>query len=99
MPYIPAEARRQNADLILRLSARITCPGDFNWIICALYCGVAQDSYTDKSRWLAAVRDAADEIYRRDLAPYEDRKAQDNGDLPWPVIAQAKDQSAEGVGP
>lgn len=84
MPYILPEDRSKYFDkLVEHLAINIRCPGDFNYCIARLYTLLVQKngkSYHELSRWLAAVRDCGDEIYRRVVGPYEDEAIAKNGD-------------------
>jgi hypothetical protein len=87
MPYLTPGIERVAMDkAAVALAMTIDTPGELNRVVCMLYCTIHPLSYADKSAFVAAIRDAAAEIYRRDIAPYEDMKARDNGDLPWPWL-------------
>lgn len=58
----------------------IKVPGELNYLISRVL-AQHQDGYHDMSAWRAAVIDAAEEYYRRVMAPYEDRKCKENGDV------------------
>jgi len=53
-----------------------------NYIIICIGCGfLLDDTCSEKSVIRAAMNDASDEWYRRKMAPYEDKKIQENGDV------------------
>ena len=87
MPYIPKKTRVEKFDnLIKQLSEKITCPGEFNYIIARVFSLLVADdhggvNYHNLSRWHAAVADASTEIERRVLAPYEDKANVRNGEV------------------
>ena len=77
MPYITQESREA-------IDLEDLDHGDLTYAIC-----VAMDqyvkrhgmSYTVLSQARSAALDAADEFYRRVMAPYEDEKCEQNGDV------------------
>lgn len=81
MPYINDDRRYVIDFPLQRVADSIDTPGDLNYVICRLWSTKAEHNYHDMSRWLAAVRDAADEISRRVVGPYEDQKCFENGDV------------------
>lgn len=90
MPYIDRRRRGQLDRHIDEIVRWIAMPGELNYVISRLLTKLVvldsidnppQVSYHDLSRWRAAVTDAADEFYRRVMAPYEDQKASENGDV------------------
>lgn len=86
MPYIPEKERRPIDTVLADLIKYVRTPGQFNYVISRLlehfvWTDSAGVGYAAMSRWRAAVTDAAEEFYRRVMAPYEDRKAKENGDV------------------
>ena len=89
MPYIDSVSRDLLEKPVLELANLIAEPGDLNYVICSLLSMLlnADDvvpggpSYSDLSRWRAAVNDASDEFYRRAMVPYEESKRARNGDV------------------
>lgn len=56
--------------------------GALNYVVTRLALGVyGRGGYTELSDAIAALQDAADEIKRRKLGPYEDKAIAKNGDL------------------
>ena len=86
MPYILNENRTPRmTEAILVLVEEIRVKGDLNYTICELVGRLClRDgglSYTDTSNWIDAVDGAERELTRRLLGPYEDLKAEENGDV------------------
>ena len=83
MPYIK-KADRINFDQYLNQVPNTTNKGDLNYCVTQLalyHIKHHGKSYTNISEAASALVDAADEIKRRLLAPYEDQKIEENGDL------------------
>lgn len=86
MPYITKSRRvalRKHS--LTQLPNVINGPGDLNFIISTLANGMVQNlpkkTYADLSAIRGAISDAAEEFYRRVMAPYEDQKIIENGDV------------------
>jgi len=84
MPYI-RKAERINFDKHLNeVGPYTTSKGDLNYCVTQLalhYIKSHGKSYTNISEAASALVDAADEIKRRLLGPYENQKIEENGDL------------------
>lgn len=88
MPYIKKEVR-ENIDWIIdNLASELITKGvagNMNYALFKLYCKLEQlgevSNYKEKSRFLAELHECAEEIRRRKLAPYEDEKIEQNGDV------------------
>jgi hypothetical protein len=89
MPYITREKRgdigmtvfRQGAGIGLR---SVEGPGDLNYMLTYLihqYYTRAGGNYPAANDVLGALEGAKLEFYRRIVAPYEDRKMEENGDV------------------
>lgn len=79
MPYIKAEQRQK-----LAAGHRPSDPGELNYAITCLLLAYLQDkgkSYTTFNDILGALSGAGQEFYRRWIAPYEDQKIGENGDV------------------
>ncbi len=88
MPYIHQERRKDFDKLLAQLGPRIKNKGEMNYcvsILMAWYVSVHGDSYQNISDAKDALVNAADEFTRRRLAPYEDIKKEENGDLTLPA--------------
>jgi len=88
MPYIRPE-RRDDLDpmveaLVGKLREMSCVRGDLNYVVTQLVLGALKPdsgwSYHSLSDTISVLRDAADEIARRMLGPYEDKAAAKNGD-------------------
>lgn len=85
MPYIKSEDRESFEafeDALLKI--RIVTPGELNFLVTLLI-----QAYLNQNGWnyghindvLGAIEGAKLEFYRRKVAPYEDKKIQENGDV------------------
>jgi len=93
MPYIDKKLRKEYDDFVDLLSkkvrtlseqdARTPC-GDLNYIISTLIektYGEYGDCYSDFNEKIGILECAKLELYRRRVAPYEDKKVEVNGDV------------------
>ena len=81
MPYI--EERRGELDRIVRLMDEldIKADGDLNYILfkyCKYY---IEEGYNNYKNFKGELGECRDEISRRLLTPYEDKKIKENGDV------------------
>ena len=90
MPYIIQADRKQFEPAIQKLVQVITNnnstklkPGDLNYVISRIMWEAFQKnpSYTFGNELMGVVECVKQEFYRRMLAPYEDEKIKENGDL------------------
>jgi len=89
MPYISREDRLNINDTAINdlVSDIKNVPsqklkGALNYVVTRIALGVyGEGGYTELSDGIAALQDAADEIKRRKLGPYEDKAIVKNGDL------------------
>lgn len=90
MPYILKSERDQLDPLIKLVVQKLddmenegSTKGELNYLICRLVQKLyGAGGYRLRSEGIAAVTDAAHELRRRWLNPYEDEAARRNGDLP-----------------
>jgi hypothetical protein len=87
MPYVKQEDRGK-LDVIVELmkSLKIKANGDLNYILfkfCKETIGPVTDqqSYNTYKNFRGELMEIRDEIGRRFLAPYEDKKIEENGDV------------------
>jgi len=90
MPYLLDLTKRANIDQDVDFLRPANMTGaELNYTICALL----NDFVSGEGRTLqyariesakGAVMGAVQEFHDRVVRPYEDRKAAENGDLPWP---------------
>jgi len=84
MPYIKQEDRA-HYDIGLDELPSITGPGDLNYCITRLVqkflTSAGTPRYTDYNAAVGALECAKLELYRRMIAPYEDVKIKENGDV------------------
>lgn len=82
MPYVKQD-RRHDLDLIVKLmeEAEVVANGDLNYILYAFCKRHIEPSYNNYKNFLGELNEAAEEIRRRLLSPYEDQKILENGDV------------------
>ena len=84
MPYI-VQPRREKLDPHLKEIAKLVeTEGDMNYCIYKLSCLLIDrmgESYSNYSMCGSAMEHAKLEWYRRRVAPYEDKKIKENGDI------------------
>ena len=82
MPYVKQERRPDlNKVVIAMTEASVKADGDLNYILyrfCKLH---VTPSYNSYKNFLGELNEAAEEIRRRLLAPWEDMKIEENGDV------------------
>jgi hypothetical protein len=89
MPYLTQDAREKldshiNDILEVLLETNVSVPGGLNYAICRVADGVIAakgESYSIYNTLLGATEAAKLEIYRRMVAPYEDAKCKENGEV------------------
>ncbi|EFI32968.1 hypothetical protein Dthio_PD0282 [Desulfonatronospira thiodismutans ASO3-1] len=84
MPYIPEKRRQVFDPLLEELSREVHTQGELNYCIYKLSRLIAQrmgDSYDNLSMCSSAMEHAKLEWYRKVLAPYEDEKIREHGDI------------------
>ena len=81
MPYvIPAVRPELDKVVDAMVEARIVADGDLNYVLFK-YARRIPQTYNSIKNYRAELREAADEIGRRILAPYETGKCVTNGDV------------------
>lgn len=86
MPYI-TQGDKNKYESILRtlrnLINKDTKKGELTYLVYALGLEFfkGRESYTNISTAISSLQDAAEELRRRHLNPYEDRKIEENGDV------------------
>lgn len=101
MPYID-QTRRDAIELPgtgVIAPREIKTVGELNYAITRLATAFIQNnggvSYGSCAAARAACHDAAEELYRRVVVPYEDRKCSENGDVYGPLGAPSVDLGGE----
>ena len=82
MPYTKPEDREQIKALAQEMIQHVKSSGDLTYAITLLMhleTLKQKQSYTNMSRIRATAQDSADEYYRVVMAPYEDKKREENG--------------------
>lgn len=84
MPYITQDRRTIFDKHLEALAADVKTEGELNYCIYKLACLIARDlgpGYANYARCTSAMEHAKLEFYRKKLAPYEDEKIVENGDI------------------
>ncbi len=82
MPYIPKEDRPAMDEIIeLMIKKCVKSNGDLNYILFAFCKRSIKPSYGNYKNFCGELRQCATEIERKLLAPYEDKKIKENGDV------------------
>ncbi len=89
MPYLTEDARAKIDDHIngiidVLINTDVSVPGGLNYAICRVADGVIAakgESYSQYNTLLGSLEAAKLEIYRRMVAPYEDAKSYQNGEV------------------
>lgn len=89
MPYIKKEKRDFFLPIINEIEHCFVCKedikqGDLNYLItylCNKYINIKGINYKYLNDVMGVLESAKQEFYRRKVAPYEDRKIQENGDV------------------
>ena len=82
MPYI-LQKHRKRCEHVLKIMKRenIQPEGDLNYILYAFCKRNVKPSYNNYKNFLGELTECCAEIRRRLLAPYEDKKIKENGDV------------------
>lgn len=82
MPYIK-QIDRPNMDDVyeMMISAMVKANGDLNYILFKFCKYQIKPSYNNYKNFCGELRQCATEIERKILAPYEDSKIEENGDV------------------
>ena len=86
MPYITRDDKDKYEPYLSRLRSLInekTKKGELTYLVYTLGLEFFKDrkSYTNISTAISSLQDAAEELRRRHLNPYEDKKIEENGDV------------------
>lgn len=82
MPYIEPKKRVQ-ADQVVELMKKLNvrADGNLNYILFKLCKETVMPGYGNYKNFISELNECAHEIRRRFLAPYEDTKIRENGDV------------------
>ena len=82
MPYVKQD-RRPDLELVIQAmeESEVEANGDLNYILFAYCKRHVKPSYNNYKNFMGELNEAAEEIRRRILAPYEDQKIVENGDV------------------
>ena len=82
MPYIKQEDRPTKDDIYdMMIAADVVANGDLNYILFKFCKYQVEPSYNNYKNFCGELRQCATEIERKILAPYEDQKILENGDV------------------
>lgn len=89
MPYIKQEDRKRfdcHIDaLIKEFDKKPVSPGEFNYVVSRLLWNIwmkeSNHNYTTANNLIGALECIKEEFYRRWIAPYEEDKIKENGDV------------------
>ena len=84
MPYIEKKNRGRFEDAIRDIGEVISCVGDINYVFTRILNDTIERqgiSYTLLNELIGVLECAKLELYRRKVAPYEDVKIAENGDV------------------
>ena len=82
MPYIKQVDRSDKNDVYeMMISANVVANGDLNYILFKFCKYQVEPSYNNYKNFCGELRQCATEIERKILAPYEDQKIKENGDV------------------
>jgi hypothetical protein len=83
VPYTKKEERQKFEQMLVFFPSSCT-PGDLNYVIsklCLKYIQMKGINYTHLNDVTGVLDSASKEFYRRVVAPYEDNKIKQNGDI------------------
>lgn len=82
MPYIK-QSDRKNIDQVVEIIREIGIKpnGEPNYLLFKLCKETIEPSYNNYKNFIAELTECSEEIRRRLLAPYEDQKIKENGDV------------------
>ena len=84
MPYINNEDREQFQDIVNKMPSFVT-PGELNYVltlICQNYVkDQGRESYGTYNDIIGVLECCKQELYRRKISTYEDKKCKENGDV------------------
>ena len=87
MPYVSLKSRKELDDYLKELCGFLeitnTTPGELAYIIYAICISKAyfEDSFANMNQIIGVLESVKQEFYRRVVAPYEDKKIKENGDI------------------
>lgn len=82
MPYIKQKDRPTKDDVYnMMIEANVVANGDLNYILFKFCKYQVAPSYNNYKNFCGELRQCATEIERKILAPYEDSKIEENGDV------------------
>jgi len=84
MPYIKKDLRKDIDEIVDTYAYHLKADGQLNYFICKLFLKLTRVygmKYSHAKRFIGELEMAKMEIYRRWVAPYEQQKMEENGDV------------------
>ena len=82
MPYIKQERRKECDEVVTKMEdKKVVADGDLNYILFKYCKFFIKPSYNNLKNFCGELRQCATEIERRLIAPYEDLKIEEDGDV------------------
>jgi len=81
MPYVKPERRHKLDNIVSQMAEHLKLDGDLNYVLFAYCRRHVKPSYNNYKNFIGELNEAVAEIRRRMLAPYEDEKIKENGDV------------------
>jgi hypothetical protein len=82
MPYVIQDKRSKLNDVVYTMAAAdIKADGDLNYVLFKYCKDYITPSYNNYKNFLGELNECAEEIRRRLLSKYEDKKIEENGDV------------------
>jgi len=81
MPYVEKYLRKELDVIVGEMSYAIKVDGDLNYVLFKFCKNHVHPSYSEYKNFIGELNECVAEIRRRLLAPYENKKIIDNGDV------------------
>ena len=81
MPYVDPKVRKVLDYIVAEMGYQIVCDGDLNYVLFTFCKRYIKPSYKNYKNYIGELNECVAEIRRRLLAPYEDQKIKEHGDV------------------
>ncbi|MBE0427743.1 MAG: hypothetical protein IBX72_14005 [Nitrospirae bacterium] len=81
MPYVRPGRRLELDSIVSHMAEHLKLDGDLNYVLFGYCRRHVKPSYNNYKNFIGELNEAVAEIRRRMLAPYEDEKIKENGDV------------------
>ena len=81
MPYIKQDKRHRLDWVVMELGSEELSSGELNYLITKILLNQRPLNYEDYQNLIGTLESIKQEFYRRKIAPYEDKKIEENGDV------------------